>query len=625
MKTLRGHVPRAALQLKGVLPSTQELKLAIGLPLRDTNGLERFLTELYDPANPNYRHYLTPEQFADRFGPSESDYAAVMAFAKSNHLTLTHIHSGRMLLDVSGSVADIQKAFHIVLQTYSHPAEARDFYAPDMEPTVESNLPVLDVSGLNNYALPHPKSLHPDTEAAGAIPRTGSAANGGYIGNDFRAAYFPGVTLSGSGQQLGLVEFDGYYSSDIASYETAAGIAAIPLQQVLLDGYNGTPTTGASSGNSEVSLDIELAMAMAPGLSKIVVFEAGPNGYPNDILNDMAASNQIKSFSCSWGWGGGPSGTTDNIFKKMAAQGQSFFNAAGDSDAFTSGSASANGVDNPTLANSPSSSPYITVVGGTTLTTAGPGGAWASETVWNWGPTDGSDVGSSGGISSYYPIPAWQSDISMSANGGSTQYRNIPDVALTADNIFVNYGNGRTGSFGGTSCAAPLWAAVAALLNQQAVSDSQSSIGFINPALYGIASGAGYPSAFHDITTGNNTSSASPNGFYAVSGYDLCTGLGTPVGKVLLNTLVPSSDSLSTNIPIPAFQTVSQTSQSFGFSWPTATGFSYQVQFKTNLLQTNWCNLGTPFVGTGGSVGFSDTNAIATSPQRFYRLLVSQP
>jgi subtilase family serine protease len=624
LKTLHGHVPPAALQQRatGDLPATDQLNLAIGLPLRDTIGLEKFLEEVYDPSSTNYQHYLTPEEFTEKFGPSQSDYAAAMEFAKTNHLKVTLTHGNRMLLDVSGSVADIKKAFHISLHTYAHPTEARDFFAPDTEPTVDVNLPMLDISGLTDYALPHPKSLHPDTRANSVTPRTGSASNGGYLGNDFRAAYFPGVTLTGAGQSLGMVEFDGFYASDITKYETTAGIAAVPVQTVLLDGYSGTPTTGSSSGNPEVSLDIEVAMAMAPGLSKIVVFEAGPNGLPNDVLNSMAASNSIKSLSCSWGWGGGPSSTTDNIFKQMAAQGQSFFNASGDSDAFTTGSTSANGVDNRSLDNTPSSSPYITQVGGTTLTTTGPGGAWASETVWNWGLTGGSYVGSSGGISSYYSIPTWQSGTSMAANGGSTSYRNTPDVALTADNVYVTYEKGTVAIFGGTSCAAPLWAAVAALMNQQAAAAGRSSIGFINSAIYQLSTNSSYGATFHDITTGNNISSASPNNFHAVTGYDLCTGLGTPAGQNLIAALAGANSLVVATAPSLAQAVLDNTTGAFGFVWSSSLGLTYQVQFKTNLTDTNWNNLGTALAGTGASMNFSDTNS--SDPQRFYRLIVSQ-
>lgn len=537
LKVLPGHVPKLPPGLKstGQMTATNQLRLAIGLPLHDSAGLDTLIASLYDPASPNYHQYLSPAQFTARFGPTPADYQAVKDFACTNHLTITATSENRLLLDLTGSAADVQRAFHTTLLIYRHPTENRDFYAPATEPSVDAGLPIADISGLNNYRRPHPmfKVRH---RAAIAASATGSAS-GGYIGNDFRAAYLPAVTLTGTGQSVGLLQFDGYYASDINAYAADAGLATPPLQNILLDGFSGTPTTGPDSGNTEVSLDIEMAMSMAPGLSKIMVFEAGPDGIPNDILNSMAANSQVKQLSSSWGWSGGPSTTTDNIFKELAAQGQSFFNAAGDSDAFTSGSSSVNGVDNTSLANTPSSSPYITVVGGTTLTTSGAEGAWSSETVWNWGDDDGSYVGSSGGISSYYAIPSWQAGISMTANGGSMTYRNIPDVALTGDNVFVAYGNGQTTVVGGTSCATPLWAGLTAIINQQAVSMGRASVGFLNPALYALGKSAAYGSAFHDITTGNNTSSDSPNQFDATTGYDLCTGWGTPAGQALVNAL----------------------------------------------------------------------------------------
>ena len=211
----------------------------------------------------------------------------------------------------------------------------------------------------------------------------------------------------------------------------------------------------------------------------------------------------------------------------MAAQGQSFFQASGDSDAYTG----------PIYF--PSDNPYITQVGGTTLTTSGPGGAWQSETVWNWGydPLTGEYWGSSGGISTQYPIPAWQTNVNMSANQGSRTMRNIPDVALTADNVYVRSA-GLDDNYGGTSCAAPLWAGLTALINEQAAAGGKSPPGFLNPAIYAIGLGTNYARCFHDITTGNNTWSGSPNRFFAVPGYDLCTGWGTPQGAALINALI---------------------------------------------------------------------------------------
>ena len=526
---LRGeHVPPAVAHLTpaGNLPGSQRLNLAIGLPLRNPEELDRLLQELGDPASPNYRRFLTPAEFTDRFGPAEKDYQALMEFAKTNGLTVTATHPNRVVLDVAGPVTEIARAFHLNLRVYHHPSEARTFYAPDVEPLLDFAVPVLHISGLDNYSLPHPNfKLRPAGTAAGITPKSGTGPGGTYRGSDFRTAYVPGTPLTGAGQNVGLLQFDGFYASDIAAYASQAGLPSIPLTVVPVDGGVTTPGTG----NGEVCLDIEMVMSMAPGVSGIYVYEA-PNPSPwVDLISRMANDTNpagkplCNQLSCSWG-GGGVNATAEQLFKQMGAQGQSFFNATGDSDAFTS-----------TIAF-PSDSTNITEVGGTTLTT-GAGAAFSSETVWNWGLQSGSYVGSSGGISTYYGIPSYQQGISMSANKGSTTKRNVPDVALTGDNVYVTYNNGGSGTFGGTSCAAPLWAGFIALVNQQAAAAGQAPVGFLNPVLYSIGKGANYAAAFHDTTTGNNFSSASPSKFSATTGYDLCTGWGTPNGTNLINAL----------------------------------------------------------------------------------------
>ncbi len=531
-KALTGHVPAAVsrLQATGRLPATTNLNLAIGLPLRNQAALDSLLQQLYDPASPNYRQFLTPDEFTAQFGPTEQDYQKVVDFAQASGLTVTRTHGNRMLVDVSGKVSDIEKAFHVTMRTYQHPAEARQFYAPDVEPTVSTNLPILHVSGLDNYFTPRP-ALH--KMPAGAKPALGSGPGGAYMGYDFRNAYVPGASQTGTGQMVGVLQFDsGFFQSDITAYETQAGLPNVPVQPVLLDGYGG----GLGIAPDEVSLDIEMAISMAPGLSKVYVFEGSST---DDILNAMASSNQVKQLSASWSYG--IDATSEQIFQQFAAQGQSFFNASGDYDSWVGF-----GFIYP-----PCDDPHITIVGGTTLSTAN--SAWASETVWNWGTEYGDDgIGSGGGISSTYAIPSWQTNINMTRNGGSTTMRNIPDVALTADNVFVIYGGGSSGAFGGTSCATPLWAGLMALVNQQAAANGRPSIGFINPLVYALASGSNYTNLFHDITTGNNTWSLSPNLFYAVRGYDLCTGLGTPIGPNLIAALA-GAVSLHVSPPAPPY------------------------------------------------------------------------
>jgi subtilase family serine protease len=337
-------------------------------------------------------------------------------------------------------------------------------------------------------------------------------------------------------------------------------------------------------------MDIEMAMAIAPGLSKIVVFEGNPNvNSPISILNTMAASNSIKNLSCSWGWSATDEAytNTDDVFLEMAAQGQTFCNASGDSGAFTTGSGSTNGVDNPAKGNAPSSDPYITQVGGTILNMNGGGAAWSSEVVWNDGVnahgTHFNNSASSGGISSYYTIPTWQTNVSdMVSRGGSASFRDIPDVAACADYIYEITGKDGTPDDygGGTSAAAPLWAGFMALVNQQLDAHEQPSAGFINPALYAIAESSDYLTCFHDITSGSNTWSASPDLFYAATGYDLCTGLGSMKGTNLINAFsLPARVELLTS---PSSRT------HFQFQFVTHPGSLHTVQFSTNLVSGTW-------------------------------------
>ncbi len=519
-QVISGHVPSATSQIAplGRLDGTNTLDLVLGLPLQNRPMLTNLLRRLYDPADPAYRHYLTPTEFTQQFGPSSEDYDKVVAFAQSNHLTITRLHSNRLLVDVRGSVADIEKALHIQMLVYSHPTEMRTFYAPDAEPSVGSAIPLLHIGGLDDYYMPRPAKL-----AAQATPENGSAPDGvSYLGSDFRNAYAPGVTLTGAGQSVGLLEFDGYYTNDITSYETLAGLTNVitnaVVTNVLLDGFLGAP----GEHNNEVALDIELTIAMAPGLSRVIVYEAGPQGSADDLLNRMATDNLCHQLSSSWTFTGGDDPVADQVFQEFAAQGQSYFNAAGDTDAYSSSIPFP--VDNP----------YITVVGGTTLSTA-TNKSWSSETVWNLN----NGLGSGGGISSRYPIPAWQQGLNLTNSHGSSSNRNFPDVAIVANQIWVIHDNGEGSSLVGTSCAAPLWAAFTALANQQGADYGQPPAGFLNPAIYAIGQGTNYAACFHDITNGNNTSGSSPGQFYAVAGYDLCTGWGTPTGQPLLNALEP--------------------------------------------------------------------------------------
>ena len=524
----------------------------------------------------------------------------MIAFARTNGLTVTGTYSSRMLVDVGGTVSDIQKAFHVNLRLYHHPTENRNFFAPDVAPSVPSALPILDVNGLNSYVLPRPLFMQrpAGSPSSGSQSLDGSApdGSGSYFGFDFRDAYVPGVALTGTGQTVALFECADYFDADITRYVSMAGLPGIPLQRVFVEGPGTQPPPVAGDGvNTEVALDIEMVNCMAPGLSKIIVYEV-PNdtvAYDGDMLARIAQDNLAKQISSSWIIGDSPQYA--QFYQQFAAQGQSFFQASGDEDAYYPGIFQFEDGTN------------VTLVGGTTLTTTGPNGTYVSETVWNWGNefgVAGEGIGSGGGISTTYPIPSWQQGINMSANQGSTTMRNIPDVAFTADNIYVIADNGQQEpGTGGTSAAAPLWAAFAALVNQQAAVNGNPPLGFLNPALYAIGKGTGYASAFHDITTGDNTSPNSPTKFHAVAGYDLCTGWGTPNGQGMIQALVgkrtgilqisvnpPTCSALLQSTPQPISVLVNDV---FGVTNATVTAL------VTNDLGAVITNLTFPNIGQG--------------------------
>jgi len=577
-QVLSGHVPRITKGLSplGRLDASYHMEVAIGLPLRNREQLTNLLEDIYNPSSPNFRHFLKADEFAASFGPSTENYQSVIDFAKAYHLTVTHTHSNRTLVDVSGSVADIEKAFHIHMQTFKHPKENRNFFAPDVEPSLDLKTPVLAISGLDNYVKPRPRIHVSGTFSRPSVRPWGGGGGGGntgpFEGYDFRNAYAADVSQDGTGQSVGLFELFAFSAQDIQDYEDEAGISPyVNVQPVLIDGASGDDSNADWVDNPgyldyafEVTGDIEMAISMAPGLSSVLVYEgptpldvpplgtnyiqdATTTAQINDVLNRMATDDLANQLSCSYGFDINLS--TVQIFQQYAAQGQSFFLASGDAGAFSA------------AVDEPADDPYITVVGGTTLTTTS-AGAWSSETAWLTPASNDPLFGytpeeaSGGGISLAYGIPTWQQGISMTANQGSTTMRNVPDVAMVANNINIVWGNdfiGESSDFpeAGTSLAAPLWAGLMALANEQAAANGQPPVGFANPALYAIGKSASYQSCFHDITTGCNTNSSSPTKYQAVAGYDLCTGWGTPNGDNLIPALLsPPLDHLRIAPPL---------------------------------------------------------------------------
>lgn len=516
------HVPKAIREsiAIGQLSEMAQMRLAVGLRLGHPDDLDRLVNDLLEPSSPRFQHYLTMEQFVDLFSISEADYNAVADFLSTNGLQVVGRHANRMILEVEGNVADVERTFQVQLIRWRHPQRG-EFFAPDREPTLDANLPILDISGLDNFVVSQPMALGPIPHSEEVPMGTGSGPYGLFIGGDFRAAYAPGVSLNGSGQVVGLFELDGFYSSDLKANFAQAGLPEVPVTTVLTDGFSGIP----GSANIEVMLNIMMAAYMAPGLSTILVYEGT---IPNVVLNRMATDNLASQLSSSWLYP--TNATTEQIFKEMVVQGQSFFQASGDSGAYSDS------------IMSPADEPNVTIVGGTSLRTAGKNGPWQSETAW---------ARSGGGISTRWPIPFYQRLVNLAAAGGSLTMRNVPDVALTADvQMFLIQNNGQAVAVGGTSAAAPLWAGFMALANQQAAASNKPRIGFLNPLIYQIGSGPRLDCDLHDIVTGDNGE------FPALPGYDLATGWGSPAGQSLIDDLSGISNAqafeLSFSTPGPA-------------------------------------------------------------------------
>ena len=326
--TMTGHVPgdvaRGTARLVGAPPRTQPMELTLSLPGRNEAGLQAFLNAVYDPASPEYRHFLSVDEFTTNYGPSVAAYRSLVRFALANNLRPHQLAANRRVLDVSASVADVERAFHVTIGMYRRSGEARFFYAPDREPTLDLATPVVHISGLDDEDVPvsHLVRGLADPDAAAL---TGSGPDGNFIGSDIRAAYYGGNALIGTGQSVGLYEYSGYNLADVKAYFTSVDQRdRVPLVGESVNGAS-LDCTG-SCDDSEQVLDIEEAISMAPGLRELVVYVGL---HDVSIINQMASDDTTKQLSCSWGFKADPV-ELDPIFREMAAQGQSFLVATGD-------------------------------------------------------------------------------------------------------------------------------------------------------------------------------------------------------------------------------------------------------------------------------------------------------
>ena len=590
---MRDVVRNGKAQAIGRLPANQVMTLDVVLPLRNQATLDRVVSDIYDPSSSSYHHYLTVPEFTAQFGPSQADYNAVVQYMKGNGFAVIGGTRDGMDVVVRGPVSAVQAAFHVSMHTYQHPTENRTFYAPDREPTTSLPFTLWHVSGLDNYSIPHPMLVKKSDYAAahGISPdkvvshaTTGSGPSASFLGSDMRAAYYGNGSLNGSGQNLGLFEFEGTDLADLNTYFKNVGQTNnVPITLLSTDGTSTACTDNSAGGNcddTEQTLDMTQAIGMAPGLSSLVVYVGSVD---TAIISAMTTHNPLPTtIGCSWGWTPADPSTLDPYFEKMAAQGQNFFAASGDSSTWSSKNEAW-----------PADDANVVSVGGTDLTTASAAGPWKSETAW----TD-----SGGGISpDKIAIPSWQqlSGVINSSNKGSTTLRNGPDVSANANFSFYTCADQTTclaNEYGGTSFAAPMWAGYIALVNQQLVANGKSTIGFLNPTIYSQNVTSSYAADFHDISSGTSGS------FSAVSGYDLVTGWGSPNSGLI--SALTGSGTQNPSFSLSASPTsLSVAAGSSGTSTITSTvsnGFDSAVTLSASGLPS------------GVTVGFSPSSITGT-------------
>ncbi|HEX6110291.1 MAG TPA: S53 family peptidase [Ktedonobacteraceae bacterium] len=539
-------------KLQGADLSTRTLHLSIGLALRNQDQLRASLQSLYNPSSPNYHQYLTQDEFAQRFGPTAAQRQEVIDYLIRQGFTVTQVYPD--LVDFSGSVSQAERVFGVRINDYRGP-DGRVFYSNSTTPTLPAYLAsvITSVSGLDDAnRFSHPPI--PGHNAPAINPSAGSncppaGQSGGsqvaYIPSQLAKAYnYDGLHssgLQGQGQTVGVFELDGYSLGDVQTYTRCFGGGKVPIRNVILDGFNGQPGAGAI----EVELDMQVILSQAPKLAKLIVYEA-PNttqGYNDEfarIVKDRTPVISVSWGDCEKNMGQQEVNQENQFFQQAAAQGQTILVAAGDSGSASCFQLLGGGFDFSLNADDPAAQPYVTGVGGTNLTLKSDN-SYRSETVWNGGFFGGAG---GGGLSQFWKRPSWQTGPGVQ-NQYSNGMRETPDVSLDADPatgypVYCTVGSNCTASggitggssgwltVGGTSAAAPMWAAMVALANQQAAKAGKKTLGFLNPALYKIGRSSRYGRDFHDITAPGNNDEGFNGGAYPVTkNYDMATGWGT--------------------------------------------------------------------------------------------------
>lgn len=655
---LPGHVRSVANSLndRGVVnPATPMNSMAIALQPTDAQKAElaAFLSDVQNPASPLFHKWLTPEQYADRFGASTADIQKISDWLRSQGLTIDQASRGRRWVRFHGTASQVQTAFRTEIRNYADDTgEIR--YANATAPAVPASLGPMILS-LRGLAKPRHQAAGRVREPLYNVGNTHYLSPGD-IATIYNTAPLLGQSINGTGQKVAILGYADVHDNDINTFRTKFGLPAGTTQRVAVS-RSSTPTDG---DGQEAALDVEAVSSVAPNATVILVYGDLETALA-DAIDNARAPVVTSSYAFSSNYSPGLCDSTDFISDSYYIQAEvQYGNAQGITVIASSGDTGAAGCETAAVPTSavvgkgvglPVAVPEVTAVGGTAFregsvsywntsnsATGSSAKSYIPEVAWNDSAQDRTLLATGGGASAVFPKPFWQTGPGVPSDG----MRDVPDVAMAAsvyhDNFYMCWtstgtgtGSGSCFGVGGTSVSAPLFAGIVALLNQYQLTNgtqTTSGQGNLNPGLYQMAQST--PAAFHDVTSGDNIVPCSLGstdcvsgylGFTSGVGYDQVTGLGSVDAYNLISNWNAGAGSNPTTTSVNAATgTVSQNSNllltvtvkaASGTSAPTGT-----VTFNaTPSGSTGWQFLGTATL-TGS--GTSSTGSINFYPAQFF-------
>jgi uncharacterized protein (TIGR03437 family) len=500
--------------------------------------LDKLLVEQQTEGSPNYRKWLTPEQYAQRFGVGDADIGKITQWLEGQGLKVLSVARARNSIAVSGMAAQVEAAFQTEIHTYS--VEGETHYSNASEPSVPAAFGsvIKAIRGLNDFHM-----------KARAKPRNTASRGAHYLAPDDQATIYDLLPLytagiDGTGQKIAIAGQTAINLSDITTFRSTYNLPANSPQTVLVPGSKNPGVQSKSGDLAESDLDLEWSGAVARNATIIFVYSTDVmTSVQYAIDQNLAPVVSVSYGSCEQETPASEVSAFQQWAQQANAQGITWFASSGDN-----GGADCGDSQNPGLAvDLPGSLPQVTSVGGTEFV-EGSGTYWSAtnnadgssalsyipETTWNDSAADGTPSASGGGASVLFSKPSWQTGTGVPGDNA----RHVPDVSLSASadhDGYLIYTSGSAQVYGGTSVSAPSFAGLTALLNQALGS---GGVGNVNPKLYALAQAGWASGMFHDVTTGNNLvtvacSKRSPNcgatavGYSAGVGYDEATGLGS--------------------------------------------------------------------------------------------------